>query len=185
MGHGAGERRTASDVDTTPLGVVIEIPSPLRERLRDWRLRYGGVEAAIVDPHITLVSGSTRAWDQAAAHVRNLARRFEAFTIRLHGTGTFRPITNVVYLNVTDGAETCTQLHDALLAGPLGHDLSFGYHPHLTIAHDVAESLLDAAQEDLSEESLEFDVTSIGLFGIEETGRWSLREELDLGTEHI
>ncbi|PQZ91656.1 2'-5' RNA ligase [Arthrobacter sp. MYb227] len=183
MSIGVGESTAPSDVDTTPLGVVIEIPSPLRERLRDWRLRYGGADASIIDPHITLVSGSTSVWDQAAAHVRRIARRSKAFTIRLQGTGTFRPVTDVVYLNVTTGADACTELHDALLTGPLGHDLSFGYHPHLTIAHDVADSLLDAAQKDLSHESMDFDVTSIGLFGIDEAGRWSLREELDLGPE--
>ena len=183
MSIGVGEGNTASDVDTTPLGVVIEIPSPLRERLREWRLRYGGAAAAIVDPHITLVSGSTNAWDQAAAHVRSVADRTKPFTIRLHGTGTFRPVTNVVYLNVAIGAEACTDLHDALLTGPLGHDLSFGFHPHLTIAHDVAEPLLDAAQEDLANESMDFDVSSIGLFGIDEAGHWSLREEIVLGPE--
>lgn len=183
MSIGVGEGSTASDVDTTALGVVIEIPSPLRERLRDWRLRYGGAAAAIVDPHITLVSGSTSTWDQAAAHVRSLAHRSKAFNIRLHGTGTFRPVTNVVYLNVTTGAEACRQLHDALITGPLGHDLSFGYHPHLTIAHDAAERLLDAAQKDLANESMDFEVTSVGLFGIDEAGRWSLREEIVLGPE--
>lgn len=182
MSTGVGEESTANDVDTTPLGVVIEIPSPLRERLRDWRLRYGGKDAAIVDPHVTLVSGSTNAWDQAAAHVRSLVHRSKAFTMRLQGTGTFRPVTDVVYLNVTTGAEECTALHDALLTGPLGHDLSFGYHPHLTIAHDVSAALLDAAQTDLSNESMYFDVSSIGLFGIDAAGRWSLREEIDLGT---
>lgn len=182
MSNGAGEQLNTSGVETTPLGVVIEIPSPLRERLRDWRLRYGAKDATVVDPHITLVSGSTTAWEQAATHVRETAAHALPFTIRLHGTGTFRPVTDVVYLNVTEGAESCTALHDALVTGPLGHDLSFGYHPHLTIAHDVSEPMLDAAQRDLIDESMDFEVKSVGLFGIDKSGHWSLREDLDLGT---
>ncbi|MFJ6417805.1 2'-5' RNA ligase family protein [Paeniglutamicibacter sp. NPDC091659] len=168
-------------MESTALGVVIEIPSPLRESLRAWRRAYGGDAASLVEPHITLVSGSTTDWDAAAAHVRATAALAAPFRVCLQGTGTFRPVAPVVFLNVREGTEACTALHESLLAGPLGHDLSHAYHPHLTIAHEVDDALMDAAQAELRDESMGFTVSSIGLFGIDEAGQWSLREELELG----
>ncbi|GAA1497354.1 2'-5' RNA ligase family protein [Paeniglutamicibacter kerguelensis] len=181
MASGAGEETGTGGVESTALGVVIEVPSPLRESLRAWRCTYGGEAAARVEPHITLVSGSTTDWDAAAAHVRAVAALAGPFRVCLQGTGTFRPVAPVVFLNVREGTEACTALHDSLLRGPLGHDLSHAYHPHLTIAHEVADALMDSAQEDLRDESMGFTVSSIGLFGIDEAGQWSLREELELG----
>ncbi len=181
MAAEAGERTEGVVAHATALGVVIEIPSPLEAPLRDWRRRYGGEAAAAVAPHITLVSGSTTNWKTAAEHVRNVAAQCSAFKVSLRGTGTFRPISPVVFLNVHQGAGACGQLHDALVAGPLLHELTYGYHPHLTIAHEVGETVMDLAQEELKGESMEFMVRSIGLFGLDETGAWLRREELGLG----
>ena len=183
MVTGAAEGTSASGMETMPLGVVIEIPSPLRESLRAWRLTYGGESTAHVEPHITLVSGSTTDWDAAAAHVRAVAALAKPFNVRLEGTGTFRPVAPVVFLNVDEGGEECTALHDSLTKGPLGHDLAFSYHPHVTIAHEVDDSSMDSAQGELRNESMGFTVTSMGLFGIDTSGQWSLREELQLGGE--
>jgi 2'-5' RNA ligase len=181
MAAEAGERAESGVAQATALGVVIEIPSPLEAALRGWRRRYGGEAAAAVAPHITLVSGSTTNWKTAVEHVRTVAARCPAFRVSLRGTGTFRPVSPVVFLNVLEGAEACGQLHDALVAGPLLHELSYGYHPHLTIAHEVDDDAMDLAQEELKGESMEFMVNSIGLFGVDDTGAWSLREELGLG----
>ncbi|MDO5744699.1 MAG: 2'-5' RNA ligase family protein [Micrococcaceae bacterium] len=175
-----GTRSEGAVAQATALGVVIEIPSPLDASLIDWRREYGGDQAAAVAPHITLVSGSTTDWESAAAHVRAVASRIASFTVRMRGTGTFRPISPVVFLNVTEGAEECGELHDALVAGPLLHELAYGYHPHLTIAHDVDEAVMDRAQEELRGVSMGFVVEKIGLFGLDSTGAWSRREELGL-----
>ncbi len=175
-----GTRSAGAVAQATALGVVIEIPSPLDASLIDWRRRYGGEQAAAVAPHVTLVSGSTTDWDCAAAHVRDVASRTSVFTVCLRGTGTFRPISPVVFLNVMEGAEECGNLHDALVAGPLLHELTHGYHPHLTIAHEVEEAAMDRAQEELRGASMDFVVQKIGLFGMDSTGAWSRREELGL-----
>lgn len=181
MGAGEGKRSGSAVSQATALGVVIELPSPLDDSLRAWRRRYGGEAAAAIAPHITLVSGSTADWDSAVAHVRKVAARISPFTVGLHGTGTFRPLTPVVFMNVTEGAGACRQLHDELVAGPLLHEVTYGYHPHLTIAHEVSETAMDLAQEELKAETMSFRVQVIGLFGVDATGAWSLREELGLG----
>lgn len=175
-----GTRSAGAVAQATALGVVIEIPSPLDAPLIDWRRKYGGEQAAAVAPHITLVSGSTTDWDAAAAHVRHVASSISSFSVQLRGTGTFRPISPVVFLNVTEGAGQCGELHDALVAGPLLHELTYGYHPHLTIAHEAEEAAMDRAQEELRGTSMSFVVEKIGLFGLDSTGAWSRREELGL-----
>lgn len=181
MGTEAGQRAGSDVVEAMALGVVINVPPPLEGSLRAWRQRYGGDQSALVAPHITLVSGSTTEWEAAVRHVHSVAAATPAFTVGLHGTGTFRPLTPVVYLNVEEGAEACGRLHDALLAGPMRHEARYGYHPHLTIVQEVGEAVLDLAQEELKDESMSFTVGSIGLFGVDSTGAWSLREELGLG----
>ena len=87
MVTGAGEGTSASGMENMPLGVVIEIPSPLRESLRAWRLTYGGESTAHVEPHITLVSGSTTDWDAAAAHVRAVAALAKPLQCSFRGHG--------------------------------------------------------------------------------------------------
>lgn len=177
----AGEETQGAVAQATALGVVIQLPSPLDATVREWRRRYGGQAAAAIAPHITLVSGSTTDWDSAVRHVRKVAAHMPVFRVGISGTGTFRPISPVVFMNVIEGAQACGRLHDALVDGPLRHELSYGYHPHLTIAHEVEDSIMDLAQEELSGESMTFPVDSIGLFGIDSAGAWSLREELELG----
>lgn len=181
MGRAVGKEGNTGDVQATPLGVVIEIPSPLRDVLRSWRRSYGSEANGLVEPHITLVSGFTTDWDAAAAHVRHVASLGLPFTVDLQGTGTFRPVSPVVFLNVRTGAEECTALHRSLLAGPLECESVFPYHPHLTVAHEVNDSLMDLAQAELDGESMSFTVSSIGLFGTDEAGQWLLREDLALG----
>ncbi|ASN40276.1 MULTISPECIES: 2'-5' RNA ligase family protein [Paeniglutamicibacter] len=181
MGTEAGQQTPSDAASATALGVVIEIPAPLEDSLRSWRQRYGGEKSALIAPHITLVSGYTTDWAAAVKHVHRVAAEASRFTVHLHGTGTFRPINPVVYLNVKEGAEVCEGLHAALVAGPIEHEVSYGYHPHLTIAHEVDEAAMDLAQEELSDESLSFTVDSIGLFGLDASGAWALREELGLG----
>lgn len=163
------------------LGVIISLPPELAAELSARRAFYGGPEAAVVPPHITLVSGrASESWEDAAAHVRQVAAAGEPFTLSLGGTGTFEPVSPVVYLNVAAGTQECTALHEGLVAGPLVHLLLFDFHPHLTIAHDLDELSMSRAKTDMAEFSAEFLVTSVGLFD-HSSGGWALREELTLG----
>ena len=66
--------------------------------------------------------------------------------VTIAGTGTFRPVSPVVYINVEEGFDSCVDLHEKLQTGPLQRDLPFSYHPHVTIAHDVAPESLDEAE---------------------------------------
>jgi hypothetical protein len=89
----------------------------------------------------------------------------------------------VVFINVAQGFDECVELHERLQQGPLQRDLPFGYHPHVTIAHDVAAESLDEAETVLKNYKATFPVVSMGLYEHDADGIWQLREELDFGTE--
>ncbi|MGN0127784.1 2'-5' RNA ligase family protein, partial [Glutamicibacter soli] len=74
----------------------------------------------------------------------------------------------------------CWALHRGLLSDALRHESNFAYHPHLTIAQNVAPDQLDAAQAALRGIDLSFAVESIQLFDTR-GGQWSLSEEIKLG----
>ncbi|WP_125611332.1 2'-5' RNA ligase family protein [Specibacter cremeus] len=163
------------------LGVVIALPEPLRSELGRRRASYGGPETAVVPPHITLVSGVvTGDWATATAHVRAVAAQARPFTVTLAGTGSFRPVSPVVFLDLAHGAAACTDLHERLVAGPLRHSPQFSFRPHVTVAHELPETVMDRAEHEMVDFRATFDVTSIGLFDFK-LGGWSLREELQLG----
>lgn len=178
---GIGQSGASPAPHPNSLGVIISLPPALADELSAKRAFYAGREADVVPPHITLVSGrATESWDDAAEHVRKVAAAGEPFTLSLRGTGTFEPLSPVVFLNVDAGAEACATLHHQLVDGPVAHLLEFGFHPHLTIAHDLDEPAMARAKSGMANFSADFEVTSIGLFDYL-AGSWSLREELSLG----
>lgn len=163
------------------LGVIISLPASLTADLAHKRAEYAGPEMPVVPAHVTLVSGRTKeSWAAAAEHVRRIAADFAPFHLSLRGTGTFEPLSAVVFLNVEMGAEDCAELHTKLLQGPLEHLLEFEFHPHLTIAHDLPEATMAKAKAELAGFEADFEVVSIGLYNFIE-GSWALREELILG----
>lgn len=178
---GIGKSEESPAPPANSLGVIISLPPALAAELGEKRAFYAGAEAAVVPPHITLVSGQAAdSWDDAAAHVRKIAAGGAPFMLSLRGTGTFEPISPVVFLNVAEGAQECAALHQELVAGPVEHLLKFGFHPHLTIAHDLDQATLARAKSDMNDFCADFEVTSIGLFDYL-AGGWFLREELSLG----
>ncbi|MEV8181919.1 2'-5' RNA ligase family protein [Specibacter sp. NPDC078692] len=178
---GIGQSGATAAPHTDSLGVVISLPPSLAEVLGEKRAMYAGPGTAVVAPHITLVSGRAwESWTAAEEHVRKVAAEFVPFKLSLRGTGTFEPVSPVVFLNVDDGAADCAALHAKLLEGPLEHLLEFSFHPHLTIAHALDADTMARAKAEMVDFEAEFEVTSIGLFDYIE-GTWALREELSLG----
>jgi 2'-5' RNA ligase len=166
------------------VGVILGFPPDIAEELQQWRASFGDPMAGVIPAHITLVTTTpTRDWEATRSHVREVARNQEPFTVTISGTGSFRPVSPVVFLNVEDGFGACVKLHEQLQTGPLHRDLPFAYHPHVTIAHDVAPESLDEAETVLKDYSVTFPVASMGLYEHDTNGIWQLREELDFGIE--
>lgn len=178
---GIGQSGASPAPHSDSLGVIISLPPALANELNRWRESFAGPTAAAIPPHVTLVSGrATTSWREAAEHVRSVAAAAAPFTVSLRGTGTFEPISPVVFLNLVDGVPECVALHEQLLDGPVDHLLDFDYHPHLTVAHDLDPDAMARAKTEMADFVAEFDVTSIGLYDYSPSG-WALREELALG----
>jgi len=166
------------------LGVILGFPPEIAEELQRWRASFGDPMATVIPAHITLVTTTpTQDWETARDHVREVARTQAPFMVTIAGTGSFRPVSPVVFINVEEGFGACVELHERLQTGPLERELPFAYHPHVTIAHDVAPESLDEAETVLKDYRATFPVVSMGLYEHDTDGIWQLREELDFGTE--
>lgn len=159
-------------------GVVIELPEPVGRELQDWRASFGDPASYAVPAHITLmIAPRAERWEDVVQRVGSVARDWEPFRVEINGTGTFRPVSPVVYLRIQEGEEQCRALHDALHEEQLVSASPFEFHPHVTIAQAVEEEDLDRAQEMLRTYRAGFLVDRIGLYELDGRGVWRIREE--------
>ena len=164
-------------------GVSIAIPEPWGSLLQQHREDVGDPMARAIPPHITLMPPTEVApaeMDQFVAHLARVAGEHGPFTVHLRGTGTFRPVSRVVFVQVAAGIPMCERLEQAVRRGPVTRELDFPYHPHVTIAHDVAESGLDRAFDELSDFDARFEVDSFHLYDHGADGVWRPRLGFDL-----
>ena len=151
----------------TTIGVSIPIPSPHGEYLQSRRAEFGDPEAAKIPAHITLLPPTpvdTATYAAFRGHCSAVAARHTPFDVVLRGTGTFRPVSDVVFIQVAQGVSACEALEMELRSGPVRRGLDFYYHPHVTIAHNVGSDDLDRAFTDLAEYAVDFRVGSYHLY---------------------
>lgn len=156
-------------------GVSISIPPPWGDELQSRREDYGDPLAYAIPPHVTLLP-PTQVEDEALPafeeHLRLVGERFAPFEMLLRGTGTFRPISPVVFVQVASGIPWCEMLEQAVRSGPVERELDFPYHPHVTVAHAVAEHHLDEAFEGLAHFEARFEVADFHLYRHGEDSVW-------------
>lgn len=164
----------AEDGEIT-LGVSITVPEPYAAELTHWRVKVGDPLANLVEPHITLIPPTAIPVAQLPDVLDLLrwhAARHHDFTLHLRGTGTFRPISDVVFVAVSQGISACEILAEDLRFGPLEVPLQFPYHPHVTVAHNVAEGYLDEAYEGLENFRANLVVDQVAVHRQNDNGSW-------------
>jgi 2'-5' RNA ligase len=167
----------------TTIGVAIGIPEPYAEELRTWRERAGDPQAKQVFPHVTLLPPTEVAGADLAAiadHLSAVASQVAPFAVHLRGTGTFRPVSEVVFVTVAAGIAGCEQLERGVRSGPLARRTVFPYHPHVTIAQDVPTAALDYAYEGLSAFEARFEVCAFTMFEQDADGVWQPQRDFPL-----
>jgi 2'-5' RNA ligase len=167
------------------IGVAVAIPEPWASELQDYRTSVGDGMAATIPTHITLVPPTEltdEELERVEAHLEAAASEVPAFEVHLRGTGTFRPISPVVFVGLVEGISQCEQLADAVRRGPLDVDLAFPYHPHVTIAHHVADDRLDQAFDELADFECEFGVEDFHLYVHDEERGWTPTRYFPLGS---
>jgi 2'-5' RNA ligase len=170
--------------DTMTLGVAIAIPEPHATVLTGWRRRVGDPAADLIWPHVTLLPPTpvpAAALDDVCAHLEAAASASQPFVMHLSGTGTFRPLSPVVFIQIARGVSDCEVLEKAIRSGPLERGLEFPYHPHVTVAQEVSDEALDAAYDGLSGFVARFPVGKFAMFTRDEDERWQVRTEFELG----
>lgn len=170
------------------IGVALAIPEPWASQLQDYRTSVGDSTATMIPTHITLVPPTEIAADDLAVieqHLADVAARYWRFRIHLRGTGTFRPVSPVVFVTLVKGISQTEQLAFAVRQGPLDAKLSFPYHPHVTVAHHLADDLLDRAFEELAGFECEFDVAGFHLYVHDEVVGWQATRDFPLASPDV
>jgi 2'-5' RNA ligase len=166
------------------IGVAIAIPEPWASELQDYRTSVGDTTATQIPTHITLIPPAEvddAELDAVTTHLADAASTVEPFDIHLRGTGTFRPVSPVVFVTLAEGISACELLADAVRRGPLAVDLDFPYHPHVTVAHHLDDATLDRAFDELADFECRFPVDSFSLYVHDPQAGWQPTREYGLG----
>lgn len=167
---------------TLTVATAIAVPEPWAAQLRDARQSYGDPAASGTPTHVTLLGPTDidepmlRAYEE---HLEQVAGSNPAFRIHLRGTGSFRPVSAVVFVALAEGISSCEQLAAAVRAGPVHREHDFPYHPHITVAQELPEPVLDRAFAELADFEAEFPVTGFTLYEHVEDA-WRVHKEYAL-----
>jgi 2'-5' RNA ligase len=116
-----------------------------------------------------------------AEDLRELCEVFESFRVSLLGTGTFRPISPVVFVAVSEGIAQIETLADGVRRVIGAPEPEFPFHPHVTVAHHLPDEALDAALEDLRDFRAQFEVDAIHLYVDDVERGWVPTHRFPLG----
>lgn len=168
----------------TTIGVSVAVPDPWGSDLQDFRVGLGDPTAAGIPTHVTLMPPIDVEDDLVTGihqHLERVADAARPFTMRLRGTGTFRPVSPVVFVNVVEGISCCEMLASAVRKGPLAIDAQYPYHPHVTVAHHLDQPLLDRAFEELAPFDCRFTVDHFSLYVHDDAVGWTPVKDFGLG----
>ena len=162
------------DPSARTVGVAIAIPEPFGGQLQARRASFGDEHASSIPTHITLLPPTVLAIanDDVGAHLATVAADCAPFQIHLRGTATFRPVSPVVFVQLVEGIAGCEQLERRVRRGPLARELTYPYHPHVTVAHHLPDDQLDEAFEALAGFECRFEVRQFHLYEHGSDGVW-------------
>lgn len=168
------------------IGVVIPVPDPFGSMLQNMRAGFGDPLAEQIPSHVTLVPPMEVAGTDLQVVCGALERAsamLPPFPMRLRGTGTFRPVSPVVFVAVSQGISYTEVLAKGIREALDAPEPQFPYHPHVTIAQDLDDVTLDRAYDELSDFECQFAVEEFALYHQEELGGWVPQRAFTLGAE--
>ncbi|XKK63432.1 2'-5' RNA ligase family protein [Streptomyces sp. ARC32] len=175
---------------TVTIGVSIAVPEPHGSKLQQLRAGFGDAAAHGIPTHVTLLPPTEvdgAALPAVEAHLAEVAARGRPFPMRLSGTGTFRPLSPVVFVQVVEGAAACSWLQKRVrdASGPVPRELQFPYHPHVTVAHGIDEAAMDRAYEELSDYEAQWPCTGFALYEQGADTVWRKLREFPFGSATV
>lgn len=126
--------------------LVIYIPGPLGTFLDD--LRRELVPHYNPHAHVSVLPPRPLAvdWQTASSQARALTGGWSPFEVQLTKIDKF-PITNVIYIEVGSGEHELRRMHLAMNQTDLAFEEPFSYHPHITLAQEIAYDRVAEVQE--------------------------------------
>lgn len=168
------------------VGVLILVPQPWADELRAARHAVGDPQADLVPPHITLLPPTavpTRAMPRIRHHLVVAGGHLPVFRVGLRGTGSFRPVSPVVFVRLDEGGQDCDRLQQVINQGILQRPLFFDYHPHVTLGQGLSDERLNELSDKMGSFSASFVVRRFALFRYDSAGRWEIDTTIVLGTD--
>ncbi|MGP3982038.1 2'-5' RNA ligase family protein [Streptomyces sp. KR80] len=169
---------------TVTLGVSIAVPEPYGSMLQERRAGFGDPAAYGIPTHVTLLPPTevdASILPTFRHHLTRVAAAGRPFRMRLAGTGTFRPLSPVVFVKLAEGIRECTELQERVRSGPVQRELQFPYHPHVTVAHGIAEDAMDRAYEELSDYAACWSAAGFALYEQGDDGHWRKMHDYPFG----
>jgi 2'-5' RNA ligase len=165
------------------IGVSIAVPEPWGSRLQDFRVTNGDTQGASIPTHITLVPPIEVSCDDLGTlerHLSDVGRTSTPYRIHLRGTGTFQPVSPVVFVSLVEGISQTERLAHECRRGPLALELRHPYHPHVTVAHLLDDDGLQRAFEEMAGFDCAFTVTEFHLYVHDPDRGWKATHDFDL-----
>lgn len=131
------------------LSVIAHVSGENVQRLEEWKRTVVGGAAAPISTHVTVylteLTESLLATVQSPQFREALdTPRFEARWGSVHS---FRPVTEVEYLNLEAGKAEFEQIHQKLVELFGAGAASFPYVPHVTLGHGLSEEQVANARK--------------------------------------
>ena len=165
------------------MGVAIAVPEPHGSLLREMRAGFGDQLARTVPSHITLLPPldvDVHDLDEICGRLDKAAGAVPSFKMRLQGTGTFRPVSPVVYVGVNAGYVATGVLAGQLRLAIGAPRAEFPFHPHVTVAHHLGDPALDRADDALRGFECEFEVEEFALYLHYDVSGWEPQRSFSL-----
>ena len=131
------------------LSIIAHVSGENAQRLEEWKREATGVPAASMSTHVTVYVAELD--DSLLDAVRSPqfsedlgASRFEARWGSVHS---FRPVTEVEYLNLEVGKAEFERIHRDLVRMLGTGAAPFPYVPHVTLGHGLSEEQVASARE--------------------------------------
>lgn len=126
--------------------LVIYVPDPLGKFLDG--LRRELVPTYNPHAHVSVLPPRPLRvdWSVASTELRSLTDSWTPFDVELTNIDVF-PVTDVVYIEIGAGASELRRMHTAMNRSLLDFVEPFEYHPHLTLAQEIAHEDVSRVRE--------------------------------------
>jgi 2'-5' RNA ligase/GNAT superfamily N-acetyltransferase len=134
--------------------VVLLLPEPVGSAVDVLRRALGADDVERLPSHLTLVPPVNVGDDDMGSGLdllRDAAERTSPFLLKLGPPRTFLPTNPVLFLEVGGDASPVDKLRDKIFRPPLERNLTWPFHPHVTLLDNGDEAKIRAAVDALAD----------------------------------